>query len=183
MGREGRWENISTWPDGHENWLKWQHRGQMRLSIYCPSAERSDLFWAQRVRGFGNKPGEAVELRLKQWWIDYFSLWAGEWQPAWGTQTWTLLILRRLPSSSVSFWIALLEAQAHSQTFTVAYEHTHTHNDEGLCFTPSFNPAVSALVVRESPLAGKTLWPPFLTGLQDTESACRGVSMVLEGSY
>lgn len=39
---------------------------------------------ACRMCGLGNEPGEAVELRLKQRWINHFSLWAGEPQLAWG---------------------------------------------------------------------------------------------------
>lgn len=58
----------------------------------CPGMESFGWFSARRVCGFGNEPGEAVERRLKQRWINHSGLWAVEWQLAWGTLTRTLLI-------------------------------------------------------------------------------------------
>lgn len=42
------------------------------------STESFGSFCVRRVCGLGNEPGEAVEHRLKQRWINHFGLWAGE---------------------------------------------------------------------------------------------------------
>lgn len=89
-----------------------------------------------------------------------------------GTQTSRLLILSLLPSDLSE---SLFSRPTHTVTFTTAYTHTAETGfvslTPSLCLrlTHSLSPLIGTLAVRESLLAGMTLWPCFLTGLQDTQ--------------
>lgn len=71
-----------------------------------------------------------------------------------------------------------LRAFTHSETFTVIY--VLPRNNEGPCFTHSFSQFVGTLAVCESAFAGMTLWPPFLTSLQDTQQHVGGYAQHLK---
>lgn len=65
------------------------------------------------------------EHGLKQKWINHLSLSAGEWQRAWGTRTWRVLIFTSPYIRSL--WVALLKANAGSQTCSM---HTHAQSQQ-----------------------------------------------------
>lgn len=141
----------------------------------CPSTESFGSFCVRRVCGLGNEPGEAVEHRLKQRWINHFSLWAGEWQLAWGHK-----------HGDYWFWVAFHQISLNcssqgSRTQSNIYNCIYTQWRwtlflYSLCLslsmshTRSLRLVVRTLAVCESLLARMALWLCFLTGLQDINS-------------